>query len=286
MRVAFLLLVCVGAALAADPFEAALRDFEVARRSVFPFGSEVQILPAIDNLVEQQDARAVPHLLAFLLQTSDAEADLFERIGKAEATGAEAVGRLGAIDTEIGQLRRRAEAGATDIGPAIERLKAERTEQERTFQRIRHEVTRLGRAIGVTWKVRDKVLDGLGRTLAALEGDALRKSLVTATETLDAAHPVESLLLVRVLRQCKRPETVDPLIELVRRDKVHPPARRRAASALAAQRDPRGIAALLDLWAGDPEGMGEHVRHALSLAAGRRLADLESARLWAASLTR
>ena len=57
-----------------------------------------------------------------------------------------------------------------------------------------------------------------------------------------------------------------------------------AASALARLKTKRGTEALLKLWERDPEGVGPHVRHALSMAAGERLDDLDAARAWAATL--
>ena len=46
----------------------------------------------------------------------------------------------------------------------------------------------------------------------------------------------------------------------------------------------RGAEVLLEIWERDPDGRGRHARHALSLAARRKLADLAAGRAWAETL--
>ncbi|MHC4816530.1 MAG: hypothetical protein ACYTF8_00520, partial [Planctomycetota bacterium] len=89
---------------------------------------------------------------------------------------------------------------------------------------------------------------------------------------------------VRVLGRSGLKEAEPHLLEVFAHPKIDEAVMRAAQYAIVPLMTRRGAEVLLGIWERDPTGRGRHARHALSLAAHRHLADVETARTWAKTL--
>ena len=133
--------------------------------------------------------------------------------------------------------------------------------------------------------MRDTYAVSCGRMLAkAGDTDAGRAGIAALRKHLDSSRPEHVLHLVRVVHAGGLKSGAPCLIEVLADPKVGDGVARRAISALARLGTREGAIALIALWERDPDGLGVSVRHALSMAARRTLADPKEAKAWADSL--
>jgi len=283
MRVVPLLLLAA-AAMAEDRFPVVLKAFERAREKPFEPGARARVNPAVEAMIALKDLRALDPLTRFIIQTITGEKDLFAEMRAVQQRGATARKRVGEIDVQLQHLDVRLRAGAHQVAPQIEALKRERVAMNRVFDEVRSAVLEQERGVGYARRLRDTLADGCVEVLNALDSQQLPAGLTVLRRAFDIAKEREALLLVRILRKCAREGTAKHLTDIVTSPAVSAGSRRQAASALAALRDPDGVEALIQLWERDPKGAGIHVRHYLSLAAKRQLADAAAAREWAKTL--
>ncbi|MHC4164346.1 MAG: hypothetical protein ACYSUM_19655 [Planctomycetota bacterium] len=281
--IAVLLLVAV-AVSAQDPFAESLKRFERAAAGIVEPGAQAKVYPAIEDLVATGDVRAVKPLLSLLVATFEAENGLFKTNKELRRRGADAVDRAKTLDGELQFLHLKEKAGDKSVGPEIQKRVEERTKQSRLFDQMRGETVRIGRTIDFVRDVREKLAAGCAHVLKGLEGDQLTAGLNGARQVLDIANHEQVLFLVRVLRGSGSKQAEPHLLEVFAHPKVDDAVVRAAQYAVAPLMSRRGAEALLQVWERDPEGRGKHARHALSLAARRNLADLETARAWVKSL--
>jgi hypothetical protein len=277
-------LVLASVALGQDRFPAVLKALNLAREKPFSPGARARVAPALEEIVGLKDARAIQPLAAFVVQTLIAEDRLFREMIETQKRGAKARRRSDEIETQLKHLDVRLRAGATDVAPQIDALKRERDAMDNAFRVVSHAVDAQQRAVNYARDLRDDLVTGCVTILRVIKSEQVPAALIALSRSFDIAKEHETLLLVRMLRGCKRAEAAKHLIEIVTHPTVATGPRRQAASALATLPGREGIEVLIKLWERDPKGAGAYVRHALSLAAKRQLKDVSAAREWAKTL--
>jgi len=284
MRAMLLLLVLAATVFGEPQIETALRRLNEVRVDALAPGARARVFPAIEKVSETGDVRGVAPLAVFMVEVILSEAKVEEAVRATTRRGAVAYERMQALDKEMVHLKMRQQAGAPDVGPKIEERKAEHARQRRIFEEVQQDVDRFDRSITLATDMREKLVAALVVLVKVLPADKVQVGLVGLRQALDVTDRLQSLYLVRILRASGRREATSHLIDVLTHTKVPTATRRAAASALAAAGDREAVKALIALWERDPDGLGAHVRHVLSLAARRDLATLATAREWAATL--
>jgi hypothetical protein len=285
MRSLWLLLLCVAPLAAQDELPAPFEAFGKARAAFAAEGGREDLLAALRNLEELGDARAIEPVAAALAGSIGLERRLLEEGQEEQRRGADAQDRLVGLQGEIKLLRQREQAGATGIESQIRERLAEAERLERTSRKAQVEWERLRLRAQEVSLVRDAYVGACGRMLAkAGDSEAGREGIATLRRHLDASRSDHVLHLVRVLRVSGLESGAPCLIEVLSDPQVADGVARGAISALARLRTRAGALALVGIWERDPEGLGVQVRHALSMAARKRIADPEEAKAWAAEL--
>ena len=286
MRLACSLLLLAASVLAEDRYAAALQVFESARAEFAATGAQARLVPALQRLTALKDMRAMGPLAKALLETMTLENALREEARSVQARGAEAMDRTIALRQELEMLRKRERAGATDVAQQIHEREQELRSQTAIFERARTETERLDRRKRFALDLRSALAASAGTLLAeADDAESVEAGMRKLRQLLDVAQHEECLYLIGILRASDAKASAAHLIDILNHPKADEASVRAAASALARLRTRTGVDALLKLWERDPDGMGVNVRHVLSLAAERNLADLDAARGWAATLT-
>jgi len=285
MRPIALLLLLAAAASAQDPFTATLERFEKegGARTLEP-GAQTNVNAAVEDLVATGDVRAVTPLLQQLVATYERERILFKSVKEAQKVGADSVERATEVERELEFLRLKENAGDLSVGPEIQKRVDEQKKLARVFEEQRGATMRIDRAIAFVRDLREKLLVGCAQVLKGLEGGTLESGLGNARQALDLADRDQALVLVRVLRMSGAKQAEPHLLFILAHPKVDGAVLRAAQYAVAPLMTRRGAETLLRVWERDPEGRGKHARHAMSMAAKKKLADLEAARAWVESL--
>ncbi len=277
-------LVLASVALGQDRFPAVLKALNKAREKPFTPGARARVAPALEEMVGLKDARAIQPLAAFVVQTLIGEEQLYREMIVTQRRGAKARRRRDEIETQLKHLDVRLRAGATDVAPQIDALQREYRATGRAFEAVTHAVGAQQRSVNYARDLREDLVKGCITVLRSIKSEQVPGALIALSRSFDIAKEYETLLLVRVLRGCKRAEAAKHLIEIVTHPTVAAGARHQAVSALATLPDRDGIEALIKLWERDPGDAGAYVRHALSLAAKHQLKDVSAAREWAKTL--
>jgi len=284
MRPIALLLLVTAVASAQDPFAATLERFSKAAARTLEPGAQAKVSAAVEDLVATGDLRAVQPLLEQLVATYERERTLFKSIAVTQKFSADAADRAIEIDRELEFFRLKERAGDPSAGPKIQKLIDEQKQQVRVIDEKRGQVLQIDRTIAFVRDLREKLLVGCVQVLKGLEGEKIEAGLGIARRVLDLASRDQALVLVRVLRMSGVKQAESHLLDVLANPKVDGAVLRAAQYAVAPLLTRRGAETLLRAWERDPEGRGKHARHALSLAARKKLADLETARAWVESL--
>jgi len=288
MRIASAFLLCAALSLAGagdeSAFSKAMREFEAARPTAFDPGARATIDPAIEALEAAKDGRAAGPLAELLVATFRED----ERIrGVARVTqqrGAKANERMRTIDQNLRDLEILEKAGRTDVSPEILRLKEERARQEALFQEVELEVGDLVRQSNRTKSFRDKLVGACESVLRDASPETLPAAVAGLRGALDVAIQEQASILVRAFAARHKEDIAPALREIL----VHPKASKAtilsACLALSEFRIREDLERLLDLWRGDPEWFGPHMRETLCRAAGRNLASFDEAVAWVGTL--
>jgi hypothetical protein len=287
MRPLCLLLLCVAPLAAQDDSDPALEAFRTARAAFENDGIREGVRTALDALEKLDDPRALEAVVAALAHSVGMERRLLEAGQEEQRKGADAQDRLVGLRGEISLLRQRKEAGAKDVDEQIRKRLVETERLERAHGEAQAEWDRLHRQAQDVSSVRDVYAGACGRMLArAGDTDAGRAGIAMLRKQLDTSRPDHLLVLVRVIRVSGLKAGAPCLIEVIEDRKMDQGVARSAISALSGLGTRDGALALIKVWERDPDGLGVAARHALSVAARRRLADLSAAKAWAESLER
>ena len=284
MRIALFALCLCGSALAADDYASAKAALDETRERAFEPGARARVYPAVERVAKSKDPRAVGALAAYIVFTLEGEAKTTKKMLRIQRRGADAHRRMGAIDKEIKHLNIRLKAGASEVGPRIEKLKAERGRQQAVFDQVRSDTDALGRAIGFGRELREKLAELSASVIASLERESQVAALKKLRERLDPKSEKQALLLVRILRGSRCKAAVPHLVDVIEYPTITSPVVRQASLALAGYGTKKAVDTLIALWAADEKRAGEHARYALSVAAKRPIKDLAEARAWSSSL--
>jgi hypothetical protein len=282
----FVLLLIAVPAHAEDSLEAALAAVADARENTYMPGARARVNPALEGLRKYKDPAVVEALASYIVFTLEKERPLVDAIKEAQRSASGAKERKDAIDAELKHLEIRRRAGAQDLGPRLEELGAERRTVDAAFIEARDETHRLERARNYGREVREQLVVECGRAARALAASQVEAGLLSLRRTFDLKHPLQALLLVRVLRDSGLKEAAPHLIEILHDPNVKRPAALQAVLALAALKDPAGTEELARMWEKDTAGLKDDIQYALSMAAKKQLSDPAAARAWAKSLAK
>ena len=261
-----------------------LHTFKEASADAYSAGGATRMQRAIENLAEQGGDKSAAALTRFIKQTLQAEDKT--RAGRIaiEKRGWAAHVGIKRLKKELGHLRHRESAGATDLGPQIESRKNQLAELKELFASAMSETTREVRRQESMIAQRERATVACTKILARIEPDLYALALSSIRSTLDIDHRDESLLLVRILREAKRKQSASPLLDIYSHPKALPAARAEAACGVAVLADGHSTRQLIERLRKDDSIDRKRVLHLLSLAARRKLADLDAAAEWAKTL--
>jgi len=284
MRRILPLLAAAAVAVADDAFPLRLQAFEEARAFTLEPGGQAKVYPAVEALVATGDARAVSPVSSYVLETITSERRLLEDARRIQKEMGETMERLEAVSRELAQLDLKEKAGDRTVGPAIEQRKSERMLLERQNERRMKEVEQIDRTIGFLRELRGRLVDDCVALLKGRKGDEAATAVAGVRRALDVADKEQALVLVRIFAASDLAEAEDQLLDILAAPKADRAVRLRAQYALARHLSRRGAEALVRLWEREPTRAGVHAQHVLSLAAKKRLATIEEARAWIATL--
>lgn len=279
-----LLLLLPAVALAADAFDARLQAFEEARKATLEPGGQARVYPAVEALVATKDVRAVAPLASYLLQTITSERSLLEDVRKTQKDVADALARAEDLARELKQLELKEKAGDHTVGPQIEQRSSERMKCQREAERRMKDIEQTDRTVGFLRELRGRLADDCIALLQGRTGEEAAAGIRGVCRALDRADHDQGLLLVRILAAGGIAQAEEQLVEILADRKADDAVRLKAEYALAGQLTRRGAEAILRLWERDPARAGDNARHILSTAAKKRLATIEEARAWIATL--
>jgi len=271
-------------AVAEDIFPVRLAAFEAARRVTLEPGAQARVYPALEDLIATKDVRALAPLAGYLMETFKLEHASYDDIRETQQVAARAYERVEVLSRELMQLDLKEKAGDQNVGPAIEERVEERQRLEREFNELKGRVESIGRTIEFLQELRGRLANGCVSVLKSLDHMQIEAGIAAVRQKLDVADREQALFLVRILGDSDVAEAEDDLLEILTHPKVDAAVIRQAQYSLAAHLTRRAADALAQLWERDPEGLGAHARHVLSLAAKKRLSSLEEAREWIATL--
>jgi len=285
MRASIAALALCAAAAAEEPakpdaFPPILAEFEAHRATAFDAGARSTIFPALEALTATRDVRAVGPIASVLADAIRADPRLQEAFRTVQKRGAAARDQLDSIGKELTLLEEREKAGATDVGPRIQRLEQERATLSRVFEQVQLEVGDLDRRKLYLDEFREKLSVACSQILGGLAAEQAERAILAVRGSLELSDPTESLHLVRILRDSKLPQASRHLVEIFEHPKAPVPARAAAASAAVALGDRDAWRAAVRLWRRDPEGAGPQVQVALSLVAKRPMVSPDDAEAW------
>jgi len=283
MRCLAILLLAAAIAQAGEEFINTERIFNQARKQASTPGARAIVLPAVEKMVACKDVRAVRDLATFLVETFAREAEALQLLETTQRGGAQANEAIDEIEKELDHLRLKKRAGDASVGPRIQELVDQRRQAQDAFEHAKRETARFGRLIGFLKELRSVLADGAAHVLREVDANSLEQGLRYLRASFDPTEHAQGLFLVRILRECRRPRAEAHLLDLLAQPKVGQPLRITALQAVAVYKSRRGCEALLKL-ARREEALQPHVLHALSLAAHKRLGDLEAASAWVAEL--
>jgi len=269
-------------------FQTAMQVFNAERETAFRSGAAARVHAALDMLFETKDPRAAEPLASFLAEAIHQEPRVRAGIMKVEQEGFSSHKRHTEIEEELKLLRMQEEAGAA-VGPEIVRLEEAQRKHLDEFQRVQGEVRDLISLGEHAREVRERVTTGLIALLSMQKTQkASADSIRALRRNLDVTSRIESLVLVRVLRESSLRESIPALVEIFEHPRTSPPAVRAALAATASlvrtHGDADGAEALVRVWERDSKGADSTVGPLLSVAARRQLRDPAAARKWVAEL--
>jgi hypothetical protein len=280
-----LLLALAAPLLAQEGIEATLRLFAESRAGLFAPGAESRLSPLIERLSAQRDARVVPPLCEFIVETLGGERTRLTGVTAADGRRSRVVELMQQLEREVAHLRARERSGV-NVGPDVTRCYDERRKLEASLQVIAEERAALVRAVDAARKLRELATVACAAVLRGLEGEDAVGAMARAREILGIDDRVHALLLVQILRESGNPLAEAPLLDVLRHAQAAP-AVRAAASALAPIAGPDAVLVLLDVAERDaPPGVRAQVLHALGLRAQRQIETVAAAREWAKTLAR
>jgi len=261
-----------------------LHTFKEASADAYSAGGATRMQRAIENLAEQGGDKSAAALTRFIKQTLQAEDKT--RVGRIaiEKRGWAAHVGIKRLKKELGHLRHRESAGAPDLGPQIESRENQLAELKEVLASAVSETTREVKRQESMIAQRERATVACTRILARIEPDLYALALSSIRSTLDIDHRDESLLLVRILREAKRKQSASPLLDIYSHPTAPPATRAEAACGVAVLADGRSTRQLIERLRKDDSIDRKRVLHLLSLAARRKLADLDAAAEWAKTL--
>jgi hypothetical protein len=278
------ILLLSAAAVADDGFPQQLQVFEEARKFTLEPGGQAHVYPALEGLVATKDVRAVGPLAAYLLETITSERLLLEQAHKLYGKMEDSAHRLEVLARELKQLDLKEKAGDRTIGPLVEQKKAEQAACASEGRLLQKDVEQIDRTVGFLQELRQRLAEGCVTLLQGRTGDEAAEGIRGVCRALDRADHDQALLLVRILGAKGVGGSEDQLVEILSDHKVGDAVRMKAAYALVPRLTRGGAGAILKLWERDPRRLGASASHVLSLAAKKRLATIEDARAWIATL--
>ena len=261
-----------------------LHTFKEASADTYSGGGAARMQRAIENLSEKGGAKSAAALTRFIKQTLEAEDKTrADRIAVEKRGWAAHIGSK-RLKKELGHLRHRESAGATDLGPQIESRENQLAKFQEILATAMSDTTREVRRQESMIAQRERATVACTKILARLEPDLYALALSSIRSTLDIDHRDESLLLVRMLREANRKQSASPLLAIYSHPKALPAARAEAACAVAMLGDGRSTRELIERLRKDESIDRKRLVHLFSLAAKRKLADLDAAAEWAKTL--
>ena len=269
--------------MAQDKYRAAHDSFMSRRPYFYGAGARSLAYPAVEALIACKDPRAIVDLAAEIPVSMKADEQVRKLVHAEQLRGNEAVLAASALDKHIVFLNDKLKAGGADDGE-LAKKREELVAAERVFETVVKNVRDLEARIEYIAELRERLAAGAVSLAKTLEGEPAARVLPRVRAAFDARDLEQSLYLLRIIDACQDPAAVPQLIAILEEPKAHRATVRGAARALAARKDPAGTKALIALWRRAPDAYGKQIGAALSLAAGRQLADPAAVEKWAASL--
>ena len=261
-----------------------LHTFKEASADAYSAGGKARMERAMENLAEKGGTKSAAALARFIKQTLAAEdAARADRVAIEKRGWAAHIG-IKRLKKELGHLRHRESAGATDLGPDIESREHQLVKLQKILASAMADTSREVRRQESMIAQRERATVACTKILARLEPDLYAIALSSIRSTLDIDDRDESLLLVRMLREAHRKQSASPLLDIFSHPKALPATRTEAACAVASLAEGRSTRQLIEWLRKSPSVEHKRVLHTLSLAARRKLADLDAAAEWAKTL--
>lgn len=282
MRLIAILLILSSALLASE--KVLLHTFQEASADAYSPAGKTRMQRAIEELGSkggEASAKALAHFIRRSL--TDVDAARTERV-VIEKRGWKAHAGIKRLKKELDHLHHRESAGATDIGPQIAARQTRLVAMKKALDLAKRNTLRVMKLQDMMIKQRERAAIACASILRRLDPEQFANVLVTLRSTLDVDNRDESLLLVRMLRASQRKQAAAPLLDIFSHPKTIEGARIEAACAVAALSEGRSTRELIDRVRKDENFARARVMHALSLAARRKLKDLDAASEWAKTL--
>ena len=272
------------AALAAadDRFPERLGAFEEARKATLEPGGQASVNPAVEALAATKDIRAVAPFAAYLLETLTEERRIVADQRKLQKEIADLASRGEALAGDLKRLEFKEKAGDRTLGPVIERTVTERAQCLQGADQHLKSYEQMDRTVAFLRELRGRLADNCAMLLKGRKGAEAAAGIEGVRRPLDVADRELGLLLVRILATSDAEGVEEQLLEIMSAPKADDAVRMRAQYGLANHLTRRGAETLLRLWERHPKD--ERPRHVLSAAAKKRLATIEDARAWVATL--
>lgn len=282
-----LLVLLLCPALARADEKASLEIFADARRDPYSASGRGRMERAITLLSKDGNVESIRALGVFLQGTFLDAAQLLLDLREIQRVGRVAHDDAGRIGRELEHLRQRERAGATGLGPQIAKREELVVTNARVLEEAKAKTARVERVLDVIDRQRLVTAEACTTILVRADPKAFPRTIAALRSTLVVDQRGPSLFLVHALRRSKRVEASAALLEVFSHPKTLVQVKVEAGCAIATLGDKSSMRELVKRLARvkslDKNSPGQkRVLHALSRAAGKKLATLDEASTWLA----
>ena len=233
---------------------------------------------------EKEGGPATVRVLAkFIQATFNDETAMKDEMRGIKKKGRVAFEDIERLKREIAHLKHRESAGATGLGPQITKREVSLRSAAETLELAKNDTFRLDRLSDVLRAQRDLAASGCSTILSRLDSKMFAQGVAGMRSEIVVEHRDPSLLVVHMLRRSGKPDASSALLEIFSHPKTQVEVRVEAACAVASLRDKESMRTLVDRLLVDKAIEKKRILHALSRAAGKKLATLDDAKTWLAS---
>jgi len=261
----------------------ALEIFADARRDPYSASGRGRMERAIALLGKDGSVASIRALGEFLQRTFADEVQLSAEVDEIKKIGRVAHDDNLRISRELSHLKQRERAGATGLGPQIAKREDRMQSNAAALNNAKSQTVRVDRVFGVVRNHRVHGAKACIAILGRLDAEAFSRAVASMRSTLVVDKRGPSLLLVHALRRSKRVEGSAALLEIFSHPKTVDSVRIEAACAIAILGDKASMRELVTRLIRNKNVNPKRPLHALSRAAGKKLATLEEAKTWLAA---